>query len=113
VVPCSSRASDDTGSVTAEFAVALPAVVLVLAACLTGMQVAGQQLRLADAAAHAARSLARGEAADATAARAAREVPGAALAQWVDGDLACVTLRAPAAFGLTISAQSCALAGGK
>lgn len=112
-MPCRYRAEHDTGSVTAEFAVALPAVVLVLAACLTGMQVAGQQLRLVDAAAHAARSLARGEAADAAAARAAREVPGATLTQWTDADLACVTLRAPAAVGLTISAVSCALAGGR
>ncbi|MEQ1735250.1 MAG: TadE family type IV pilus minor pilin [Rhodoglobus sp.] len=97
---------------TAEFAVALPAVVLVFAACLTGMQVAGQQLRLQDAAAHAARTVARGEPASGAASRAAREVPGATLAQRVDGDLACVTLSAPAAFGLTISASSCALSGG-
>lgn len=105
--------ADDRGSVTAEFAVALPAVVLVLAACLTGMQVAGQQVRLADAAAHAARSLARAEAADAAAARAAREVAGASVAQWVDADLLCVRLTAPAAWGLTVSAASCALAGGR
>lgn len=97
---------------TAEFAVALPAVVLVFAACLTGMQAAGQQLRLQDAAAHAARSIARGELASAAAARAAREVLGASLVQRPDGDLVCVTLSAPAAFGLTISAVSCALAGG-
>ena len=110
----SGRSSDsDRGSVTAEFAVALPAVVLVLAACLTGMQVAGLQLRLADAAAHAARSLARGEAADAAAARAGREVPGSSLTSWPDADLVCARLAAPAAFGLTITASSCALAGGK
>ncbi len=110
-MPCNSPVSD-AGSVTAEFAVALPAVVLVFAACLTGMQVAGQQLRLQDAAAHAARSVARGELASTAAARAAREVPGASLAQYADGDLVCVIARAPAAFGLTISAVSCALAGG-
>ena len=98
---------------TAEFAVALPAVVLVLAACLTGMQVAGLQLRLADAAAHAARSLARGEPAGVAAARAAREVPGSSLTSWPEADLVCARLAAPAAFGLTITATSCALAGGK
>lgn len=97
---------------TAEFAVALPAVIVVLAACLTGMQVAGKQLLLQDAAAHAARSVARGELASTAAARAAMEVPGASLAQHSDGDLACVILQAPAAFGLRISAKSCALAGG-
>ncbi len=98
---------------TAEFAVALPAVVLVFAACLSGMQVAGQQLRLQDAAAHAARSLARGELASAAAARASREVPGASIAPHLEGDLLCVRLSAPAIFGLTISASSCALAGGQ
>lgn len=111
-MPCRSPA-DDRGSVTAEFAVTLPAVVLVLAACLTGMQVVGQQLRLADAAAHAARSLARGESADAAAARAAREVPGATITQRTDADLTCVTASAPAALGLTVTASSCALSGGR
>lgn len=104
---------DDRGSVTAEFAVALPAVILVLAACLTGMQAVGQQLRLADATAHAARSLARGESADVAAARAAREVPGASITQSTDGDLTCVTGSAPAALGLTVTASSCALSGGR
>jgi Flp pilus assembly protein TadG len=104
---------DDRGSVTAEFAVALPAVVLLLALCLTGMQAVGQQLRLADATAHAARSLARGESADVAAARAAREVPGASITQSTDGDLTCVTGSAPAALGLTVTASSCALSGGR
>ena len=104
---------DDRGSVTAEFAVALPAVVFVLALCLTGMQAVGQQLRLADATAHAARSLARGESADVAAARAAREVPGASITQSTDGDLTCVTGSAPAALGLTVTASSCALSGGR
>ncbi len=118
---CRSRAErrprrapgSERGSVTAEFAVTLPAVVLVFAACLTGMQIASQQLRLADAAAHAARSLARGEASDAAAARAALEVPGAYLTSYPNADLLCARLAAPAAFGLTISAVSCALAGGR
>jgi len=88
-------------------------MVLVFAACLGGMQVAGLQLRLADAAAHAARSLARGEAPDDAAARAAREVTGASLTSWPNADLLCARLAAPAAFGLTITATSCALAGGK
>ncbi|HQJ34995.1 MAG TPA: pilus assembly protein [Rhodoglobus sp.] len=104
---------DDRGSVTAEFAVALPAVVLLFALCLTGMQAVGQQLRLADATAHAARSLARGESADVAAARAAREVPGASITQSTDGDLTCVTGSAPAALGLTVTASSCALSGGR
>lgn len=100
---------------TAEFAIALPAVVLVLACCLSGMQVAGQQLRLQDAAASAARAAARGG--DTSA--AARLAPGAAISRWSDGDLVCVRLSAPSAAllgtlaRLTLAASSCALGGGK
>jgi hypothetical protein len=56
-----STTADDRGSVTAEFATAIPAVLVVLACCLAGFQVAGQQLRLQDAAAGAARALSRGD----------------------------------------------------
>ena len=48
---------------TAEFAVALPAIALVLAACLASVQLVGQHVRLTDAAADAARALGRGESA--------------------------------------------------
>ena len=103
---------DERGSVTAEFAVALPSVVLVLACCLAGMAVAGQQLRLQDAAALAARTLARGGEPEAL---AARLVPGARVGRSADGDLACVTLTAPAEglLPLTLQARSCALSGGR
>jgi len=103
---------DERGSATAEFAVALPSVVLVLACCLAGMAVAGQQLRLQDAAALAARTLARGGEPEALAARLA---PGARVARSADGDLACVTLTAPAEglLPLTLQARSCALSGGR
>lgn len=99
----------ERGSVTAEFAVTLPAVVVVLAGCLTGLQVAGSQLRLQDAAALAARSLARGD----SPASALALVPGGTLTQHADGDLLCATLTAPAAFGITLRAGGCALAGGR
>ena len=46
---------------TAEFAVALPAVVLCLALCVGAVQLVAQQVRLADAAATAARLLGRGD----------------------------------------------------
>ncbi len=49
------------GSVTAELALALPAVVLILAVVLVTGQVAGAQLRCIDAARAAARQAARGE----------------------------------------------------
>src|SRR6218665_1010590 len=44
----------ERGSVTAELAVTLPAVALVLAACLTGVRLVGDNVRLVDAAADAA-----------------------------------------------------------
>jgi hypothetical protein len=103
--------SCDRGSVTAEFAIALPAVILVFACCLSGLQVAGSQLRVQDAAAAAARSLARGEPASV----AARLVPGAAVSRHDDGDLVCatVTARATGLIPLELRATSCALGGGR
>jgi Flp pilus assembly protein TadG len=47
--------------VTAEFAVALPAVVLVLVLGVSALSAAGRQVRLQDAAADAARLVGRGE----------------------------------------------------
>ena len=103
----------DRGSVSAELAVALPAVVLVLACCLSGMQVAGQQLRLQDASAAAARTLARGGDAAAVASRLA---PGSELRTTAEGDLVCAVLRSRASLlwlvSLDLRASSCALAGG-
>ncbi|MCU1516368.1 MAG: hypothetical protein JWQ75_1089 [Pseudarthrobacter sp.] len=49
------------GAVTAEFAVALPAVLLLLALLLAGAAAGATQLRLEEAALAGARSLARGE----------------------------------------------------
>ena len=78
------------------------------------MSVAGQQLRLTDAAALAARSLARGGDPDATVARLS---PGTHVARTADGDLVCVTLttsaQLTALLPLTLSARSCALGGGQ
>lgn len=101
----------DRGSVTAEFAIAMPAVLLVLALSLTGIQVAGQQLRLQDAAAAAARLTAR-QGGDGVA-LVARLVPGASLSAYADGDLECITLSLPSSFGLTLTARSCALGAGR
>lgn len=101
----------ERGSVTAELAVALPAVVLVLACCLSGMAAASQQLRLTDAAALAARTFARGGDPDAL---VARLLPGAHVTRSAEGDLACVTVTEQAGgLPLTLTARSCALAGGR
>lgn len=59
------------GMVTAELAVAIPTVVIVLAVCLGGISVGIDQIRCVDAARLAARALARGDA-DSTAREMAR-----------------------------------------
>ena len=114
-----SHQRSDRGSVTAEFAAVLPAVVLVLAVCLSGLQVATAQLRLQDASADASRSLGRGEPPGVAANRLALAVPGATLAQSHRGDLVCAEASAwlPGApgrlLGLRLRAESCALDGGR
>lgn len=85
----------------------IPAVLLVLACCLAGLQLAGQQLRLQDAAAVTARALARGGDVPA--------YPGAAVVSRVEGQLLCVRLVAASIaplIPLQLSAESCALQGG-
>jgi hypothetical protein len=108
-----ARLSDDGGSAVAEFAVALPAVLLVLGMLLGGIQLGVLQVRVQDAAADAARSLGRGDASAVLAARLARQVPGARLTSTRSGALVCAHLAASAAgpaalLGLTVSATSCA-----
>lgn len=104
----------ERGSATAEFALAFPAVLGVVALLLGGVQVAALQVRAQDAAADAARGLGRGDALAAVGARLDRQVPGAVLSSWADGDLRCVRVEvAPAGpvavLGLRAVAGSCAL----
>lgn len=113
-----SRLGREEGSVTAEFAAVLPAVLVVLACCLGAVQVVGQQVRMTDAAADAARSLARGDGADRAAGLVHRSVGEVVFGTERRGEFVCASLSAPAAFapfaalGLTVAAGSCALAGG-
>lgn len=111
------RGAGDRGSATAETAVVLPVVVLVLACCLGALQLSARQLRLQDAAADAARSIARGEPAGSAAGRASGAVSGATLSVEQDADLVCAVLSAPAStpwFDLGDQrARSCALGGGR
>jgi Flp pilus assembly protein TadG len=81
------------GAVTAEFAVALPAVLLLLALLLAGAAAGATQLRLEEAALAGARALARGEspaAAEAIVSRLAGASATAALA--ADGEWVSVTV---------------------
>jgi Flp pilus assembly protein TadG len=109
----------ERGSVTAEFAAVIPAVILVLIFCLSGIALAGQQLRLQDAAADAARTVARGDGAASALGDARRSVPGVSLATSADGDLECTTLAVTAdglpgtLLRLHLSARGCALADGR
>ncbi|MCU1513287.1 MAG: hypothetical protein JWO10_377 [Microbacteriaceae bacterium] len=113
----SRHTESERGSITAEFATVVPAVLLVLACCLGGMQLAAQQLRLQDAAAVAARSMARGDGAGAATARASQLVPGASIESSDRGDLACVTASSSGRFAggvlaaIPLTAMSCALGG--
>lgn len=103
----------DAGGAAAEFAVVLPAVLLVLALCLGGVRAATVRLLAQDAAADAARSLARGDPPGSAAARVARAVPSARLSKVDRGDLVCATVTAEGAAGIPVSATSCALGGGR
>ncbi|MFF2389750.1 TadE family type IV pilus minor pilin [Agromyces sp. NPDC058104] len=101
---------------TAEFAVALPAIALVLAGCLASVQLAAQQVRLTDAAADAARALGRGET-SATAQTIATRVAGAAALEVSDeGEFVCARLTASGGgllAAVRLSAESCAVGGGR
>ncbi len=110
-------AASERGSAVAEFAVAMPAVLLVFAMALGGVQLAGLQLRAQDAAADAARSYARGESDGTVSSRLQRQVPGARVVRSTRGDLVCARVEVAAAgpiarLGVTAVATSCALAGG-
>lgn len=98
----------------------MPAVAVVLVFCLGGVQLAGLQVRLQDAAAASARSLARDENSGSVAATASALVDSARLTTHYRADLVCATVSAPARSNallgllpITLSASSCALDGGR
>lgn len=100
---------------TAEFAAVMPAVVVVLAACLGGLQLASIQVRLHDAAGLGARAVARGDLSAVQTAAARAGTPSATtIATWREGSLACATARttaswAPGMPAIELAAESCAL----
>ena len=88
----------DRGTVTAELALGLPAVVGVLLVVLLLATAATAQLRCADGARAGARAAALGEAAATVTATAARVAgPGATVGVHRDGDWVTVTVRRPVA----------------
>lgn len=109
-------ATAERGSVAAELAVALPAVLLVLLLGVGALGAAARQVILQDAVADAARLLGRGEPADAAARALGAGAPGARLSSAHRGDLVCATasaeLRIGALIRVPLNATSCALDGG-
>ncbi|NLT25246.1 MAG: pilus assembly protein [Microbacteriaceae bacterium] len=105
------RLAAERGSVAVEFAVALPAVVLVLGLAIGAVVAAGVQVRVDDAAGEAARLSARG---DDPGAALGGVGGGAAVEVWDAGELRCARVTAPVrllgvAVGATAAGTSCAL----
>jgi Flp pilus assembly protein TadG len=90
-----ARCTIERGSVTAEFAVALPAVVVVLAFLLAGAAAGAAQLNLEKAAQAAVRQLGRGET-QAAAAHTVRSIAGADTVLAADSSGGWVTVRVTA-----------------
>jgi hypothetical protein len=111
----SATGRHDRGAVTAEVAVTLPVVVVVLAACLGGLAIAGAQVRAHDTAADAARLLGRGESSAIAQQHVSRAIAGATLSISRPTELVCATVRVEQRLLLvpiTLAASSCALDGG-
>ncbi|MGC5076889.1 TadE family type IV pilus minor pilin [Agrococcus sp. DT81.2] len=107
--PCSSRRDQrgELGAVTAELAAALPAAVLAIGIAVGAVAAAAGQVGLEQSAGAAARAAGRGD-------DAARYADGARLQLERQGELVCATLSRQALGGaLTLTARSCAHAGGR
>ncbi|MGL4744807.1 MAG: TadE family type IV pilus minor pilin [Dermatophilaceae bacterium] len=86
----------ERGMVTAELAVAVPTVVVVLAVCLAAVDLGVRQVRCVDAAGTAARQLARGDPEPAARQQALARVPdGAQVAVTRGGGEVTVVVEAP------------------
>jgi len=106
------RVLPDTGSVTAEFAVVLPAVIVVVALAVGAVGASAQSVRLADAAAVAARQTARGDV-DSVPETLAALAPGAESSSSLQGAIVCLTVARAVSLGplsgvVTLRARSCA-----
>ncbi|WP_298038907.1 TadE family type IV pilus minor pilin [uncultured Microbacterium sp.] len=108
--------ADERGSVAAELALALPAVVITLLLGASVLGAAAQQVALQDAVADAARLLGRGESAASAQAVVAAAVPSAHMSGHTRGELICASAQVDARIGalirIPLSASSCALSGG-
>ena len=108
----SARTDPERGAVTAEFALTLPAIVLVLALVVGGLTLSAQRVMTASVAAQIARLEARGD--SAAAAQVMQRLPrGLTVNARDEGALRCVTVRARLSEGplraLAVESHSCAL----
>ncbi|RWZ46281.1 hypothetical protein ELQ90_14570 [Labedella phragmitis] len=107
----------ERGSIAAEFAVVLPAVLLVLVLCVGAASVSLQRIEVQSAASAASRILARGDGLGAATGAVGRLAPGARLAAARDGDFVCATVASTARFvaartaGVRLTGRACALSG--
>ncbi|WP_426181245.1 TadE family type IV pilus minor pilin [Microbacterium sp. TWP3-1-2b2] len=110
------KVDGERGSVAAELAIALPAVVLALLLGAGALGAAARQVSLQDAVADAARLLGRGEDAGTAYAAVTASVRDAQVSSELRGDLSCVSARTDAVIGhvirIPLTASSCALSGG-
>jgi Flp pilus assembly protein TadG len=111
-----SLARRDDGMVTAETAVVLPVLLLVLAGAVAAVTVVGAHLRCLDAAREGARAAARGDDATAVTAVVERAAPEGAVASVVTDDeevRVTVSVRlqplGPVPLAVTVSAEAVAL----
>ncbi|MFF0445822.1 TadE family type IV pilus minor pilin [Streptomyces sp. NPDC004609] len=108
-----SSETGDRGSVTAEAAVAVPALVVFVMALVWALTAASAQIRCVDAARAGARAVARSEPRETAVALARSTAPeGARIAVRREGDLWHVRVEAPTpgpgALGLTLAAEAAA-----
>lgn len=104
---------DERGSVTAEFAVAVPAVIVVLALGVGVLGSAATAVRLQHVSTESARLLGRG---DEARAHAALGEMGASVSVSHGGGLVCVDASAPVPLAVPlppVTARACALSGGE
>ena len=107
----------EQGAVTAEAAVVIPALVVVVAMALGGLRAAAMHLRCVEAARAGAREAARGEPVEQVRAYARQRAPSAATVEVdLDGDLVRVRVRARAqllgGLGIEVGGESVALSAG-
>lgn len=88
-----AHVAGERGSVTAETAVALPAIVFVLIVMLSALQMGAQSSRALAEAGLASRELARGEPPGEVRRALSQRLPGAQLEVRIEGELVCARVR--------------------